>query len=93
MFSTYCGKFFHLSHYPHIRQSVINHLANSDIAFKHPIKAKTQTRFMVLFTSRSLSAWGESHGTSHPGISWLSICNKYLFTPLQKHYNVRMRIL
>ena len=75
-FPTYCGKFFGLSLYLYIQQSVINHLANSDITFKHPIKATTQTRFMVLFTSGSSSVWGESHRTSPPGISWLSICNK-----------------
>ena len=92
-FPTYCGKFLCLSHYPYIQQSVINHLANSDITFKHPIKAKTQMRFMVLFTSRSSSTWRESHGTTPPGISWLSICNKSLFSPLQKYYNVRIWIL
>ena len=75
-FPTYCGKFFRLSHYLYIRQSVINHLANSDITLKCSIKAKTQTRFMVLFTSRSSSAREESHRTSPLGISLLSIYNK-----------------
>ena len=48
-FPTYCGKFLCLSHYLYIRQSVIDHLANSDITLKCSIKTKTQTRFMVLF--------------------------------------------
>ena len=43
-FLTYCGKFFHLSHYLYFRQSVINHLANSDITFKHPIKANNSNK-------------------------------------------------
>ena len=67
-FLTYFGKFFCLSYYLYYQQGVIDHLANSEITFKHSLKAKTQTRFVILFTSRSLSALGKSHRMSPPGI-------------------------
>ena len=56
MFLTYFGKFSACLIIFNNRQSVIDHLANSDITFKHSLKAKTQTRFVVLFTSGSSSA-------------------------------------
>ena len=57
-FFTYCGKFFCLSHYLYTWLNAIDLPVNTDITFDIHIKAKTQTQFMVLFTSRSLLSWG-----------------------------------
>ena len=67
-FFTYCGKFFCLSHYLYTWQNAIDLPVNTAITFNVCIKAKTQTWFMVLFTSGSSLSWGESPGTSS-GIS------------------------
>ena len=53
-------------------------------------KVKTQTRFMVLFTSRSSLTWGNLqvlHMASPPDIYSLSALNNCLLTSLQRLHN------
>ena len=88
VFSTYCGKFSYLSHY-------LLHLIKYHWSFSYhwhnflmsTIKVKTQTRFMVLFTSGSSLTWGNLqvlHLASPPGIHLLSTINNQLLTSLQR---------
>ena len=60
------------------------------------IKAKTQTRFMVLFTSGSSLTWGNLQAlylASLPGIYLLSTPNNRLLMSLQRLYDDRIRFL
>ena len=60
------------------------------------IKAKTQTRSMVLFTSGSSLTWGNLQAlcmASPPGIYLLSTPNNQLFMSLQKLYDDWIHIL
>ena len=60
------------------------------------IKVKTQTRFMVLFTSGSSLTWGNLqvlYMASPPGIYLLSTPNNQLLMPLQRFYDDRICIL
>ena len=60
------------------------------------IKAKTQTRFMVLFTSRSSLTWGNLQAlclVSPPGIYTLSTLNNWLLMSLQRLHDDRICIL
>ena len=61
--------------------------------FNVHITDKTQTRFMVLFTSGSSLSWGNlqaPYEVSPPGICLLSILKNQLFTSLQRFYNDRI---
>ena len=60
------------------------------------IKVKTQTRFMVLFTSGSSLTWGNLQAlclASLPGIYLLSTPNNQLLMSLQRLYDDRIHIL
>ena len=60
------------------------------------VKANTQTRFIVLFTSRSLLTWGNLQVlclASSPDMYLLPTLNNQLFTSLQRLYYDRICIL
>ena len=69
VFSTYHSKFFLLILLSlHLIKHYWSFSCHWHICFMSTVKVKTQTRFMVLFTSRSLLTWGKSPSAS-PGIS------------------------
>ena len=66
------------------------------IFFMSTIEVKTQTRFMVLFTSRSLILGGNlqmPYLVSPPGICLLSTLNNQIPTSLQKSYDDQICLL
>ena len=96
-FPAYCGKFFSLiSLSLHLIKCYWSFGYHWHFFFTSMIEVKTQTRFMVLFTSGSLTTWGNlqmPHLASPPGICSLSTPSNQFPMSLQKSYDDRICLL